>query len=692
MRELRLKYVLEMVSNIGSKARTDQQALTLAQKEVQEALKRTTGEAGLLERALLRVGGVAGKSAEAQAAYLSRLALRYQDLRKAAEGAANAMTKASQIGSGVAAGAYAVDRITKTPMDYSLRLAHMANTAYSDRDAAGRIQGKRAMNSAITSALRTGGGTRDDAAEALDTLVASGVVPIDVAMRMLPSIMRSGTASGASAKGLSTIGLRAMQAGVSVEQLPELFNMAMVAGQTGGFELKDMEKWLASGIASARGVGLTGMEGMRRLLASMQASVITAGTKDEAGNNVVNLLNKINSEDTAKDFAKQGINLRKELMAGVAGGSNALDAFIGLVDRVTADVRKDPQYATLSARLKKEGDTGQETATTIALRELFQGTAVSKVVQDRQALMALIAELNNRAYVQRVMDATRTNGTALDTSFAVIDAEVATSRQRAINEKDFAASDAFGAVAPAFKGAADAAVDVSQRFPTLSATVVAATGALGVFTAALGASGLIGILTGRAGNAGGAVGMAATTAAGAVMSGLKTPFAVSKAGAILRMGGAFGLPLLGAGLEAWDIGRNDQLSAEQKRRGYVGAGVGAVGGWGGASAGAALGTALFPGVGTLVGAVGGGLAGYYGSRGALNWLWGSDPQQGLANGQPLPPSQQQPEVKVGEGRLDVVVRVADDRVSATSSVAQPLSLVKINPGNTNPAGYGMGPR
>lgn len=50
----------------------------------------------------------------------------------------------------------------------------------------------------------------------------------------------------------------------------------------------------------------------------------------------------------------------------------------------------------------------------------------------------------------------------------------------------------------------------------------------------------------------------------------------------------------------------------------------------------------------------------------------------------------QADIKVGEGRLDVMVRVTDERVSATTSVAQPLSLVKLNPGNTNPAGYGPG--
>lgn len=58
--------------------------------------------------------------------------------------------------------------------------------------------------------------------------------------------------------------------------------------------------------------------------------------------------------------------------------------------------------------------------------------------------------------------------------------------------------------------------------------------------------------------------------------------------------------------------------------------------------------------------------------------------------QPLTPGSQT-DIKVGEGRLDVLVRVADDRVTATTSVMQQPSIVKINAGNTNPAGYSPGP-
>lgn len=50
------------------------------------------------------------------------------------------------------------------------------------------------------------------------------------------------------------------------------------------------------------------------------------------------------------------------------------------------------------------------------------------------------------------------------------------------------------------------------------------------------------------------------------------------------------------------------------------------------------------------------------------------------------------EVKVGEGRLDIQVRVTDDRVSVTPTVLRQPSLVRIDAGNTNPAGYDRGTR
>jgi hypothetical protein len=45
----------------------------------------------------------------------------------------------------------------------------------------------------------------------------------------------------------------------------------------------------------------------------------------------------------------------------------------------------------------------------------------------------------------------------------------------------------------------------------------------------------------------------------------------------------------------------------------------------------------------------------------------------------------------GRGQLDVRVSVSDERVSARTSVERQPNLLRINPGNTDPAGYGGRP-
>jgi len=661
MRELRLKYVIQMVSDIAGKAKTDERALTMAQEAVQKALKKTNEEAGLLERVLLRVARVGSRSADEQAAAIARLAMRYQDLRKHAEGAEKAMTKAAQVGAGVVAGAYAVDRMTRAPMDYSLRLAHMANTAYADRGVSGRIEGKRTLNAAIEAAVRTGGGSRDDAAGALDALIASGAVSVRDAMLMLPSTMKAATASGGTANDMAMIGLRSIQSfGIKREQLPEVYNMAMVAGQQGGFELRDMSKWLPQAMAAGRISGLSGMEGLRRIMASMQASVITAGTKDEAGNNVVNLLGKINSQDTANDVKKidkemrargqsfLGVDLPTYLADERSRGVNSMDAFMSLIERVAA---QNPEYVKLQKQLQG-ASPGDRQATLQSMADVLQGSAIGKVLQDRQATMAAVAEMNNKGYVKSVMEATRSNNGALDTSFAVIEQETSFARQRALNEAAFGAQKAFDAAAPALNAVANTAADAAVKFPTLTAAVVGATAAATAFAAALGASSLIGLLKNAPGGAGpgiaqkvlsggtGAAVAAASTWAAGTFNALRT---------VLRKN-----PWLAVAGDMFFTSDNDirlLRDAEARRTGYRGKGFDD--------------PRRFDRVG--------------GSQVPFAQL----PDMGAASADLAGAGA----MSLGQGTLEVKVNVADDRSTASLRVDKPLPTIRIQSGDTNPAGY-----
>jgi hypothetical protein len=671
MRELKLKYVLELLSDIGAKSQRDAATMAEAQKRVQQALKETNNQVGAVERTLLRLGGVGTASAQRQADYLSRLALRYHDVRRAAEGAVGAMQKVGAVGAGVAAGGLAADRMMRAPMEYSLRLAHMANTASADRDAAGRVQGKNMLDAGVRAAVRTGGGSRDDAAAALDFLVASGTVTAEQAVRMLPMLTKASSGSGATAQEMAAIGVRSMQNfRIPVEQMPKVFAMAMAAGQAGGFELKDMAKWLPEQMAMGGNIGMSGLEGLAKLVSWNQASVLTAGSKDQAGNNLRDLLMELNTPHFKGFLAQQYLNDGQKLKPGERAGQmkSIDDIFLGYqargVDRIgaTLDIMekvfaKDKSYVALKAKLAGTTDTDERRQILEAMVAQTQGSAVGKVFHNQQSLMAFLGLMNNRPYVDTVMGRVRNDTGAIDTAFNVVSQESEFKRRQALNEAAIASSEAMDRLAPSVNSVFDGATNLAREFPLLSAAVVGATGAFGVAAAALMGGSVAGGLLGRtvAGGAASAAGAAAAgAAAGAVadaaararLAGNTLLMGSTPAEAAAVTGGRFmagrmalrALPYVGLAYGAWEMfghrSRNSlspQEYAEQMRQ-------------------------LPPGPGGLGEAV-------------FN----------TANG----PMQHQ----LGDGRITVDVNVKDDRVIALPRVDVPMSVVKLTAGATNPAGY-----
>lgn len=470
-------------------------------KDMQGDTASTTRSMQELDRAAQKAGG-------------NRMTGLIDSMRTLAREAATVLQTITRIGAGAAAAGYAVSRMSAAPMEYDKRLALMANTAFSGRDTQGRISGKAELDAMIQNAVRYGGGTRDAAAETLDKMLASGAIGSASAGKLLPTLMRASSATGAGAGDLADIAIRAKQTfGLTDAQLPEALDKAIVAGQAGGFELRDMARWLPQQMAAARLSGLTGMGGLEKLLAFNQASAITAGTKDEAGNNLVNLLAKINSRDTAIDAQKQGIDLSGTLAAARAKGVSSLDAFMGIADSIASS---DQAYVDL--RKQAAGQTGgDKQATLAAMADILQGSAIGKIVQDRQALMALVGGMNNREYMSgieaRMRGATgetvRSFGTVADTtSFRVGQLKT---------EKDIAAQRVFDAAAP--DSFISTLTKAAQEFPGLTTAVVGATAAIIAMTAAAAGFGAAGMLGGKGGAAGGLLKKGAARVAGAAASG-----------------------------------------------------------------------------------------------------------------------------------------------------------------------------
>lgn len=331
---------------------------------------------------------------------------------------------------------YVVAAPLQQARSYDRQLADAANTAFPDRNVAGRRAGMAELDATVTGSVRAGGGNRDQALAALNEMLASGSVTAGQAKGLLPTVARYATAGNASITELSTIVVRALQNGFKEADIPKVLDMALAAGQQGGFELKDMAKWLPKLLAAGNMSGLTGMEGYARILASAQGSVITAGSKDEAGNNLLNLLLKINSSDTQRDAKNMGIDLAGSLSAARGQGVNSLDAFVNLVEQIAG---RDSRMVALRKQAAGAGSDEQRKSTLNAQADILQGSAIGKIVQDRQALLALVAEMNKGDYIAGVKNSVMgANGQVGAANFGLIAGTADFIAQQKNNEALFA--------------------------------------------------------------------------------------------------------------------------------------------------------------------------------------------------------------------------------------------------------------
>ncbi|HHF4277307.1 TPA: phage tail tape measure protein [Haemophilus influenzae] len=414
----------------------------------------------------------------------------------------NVGTAIASVGAGMAAGAMVMAQPMKKEMDYDRRLAMVSNTAFSDRDVAGRIAGKKELHDAVKSAVETGGGTKEEALGSLDKLLASGTVKAETAMKLLPTLQKGAVATGASTEDLSAIAISAMQQfGISEDQIGAVLDKAVAAGQAGNFELSDMARWLPQQMAAAKSAGLSGMDGFEALLVANQQARVTAGTSDEAGNNLVNLLAKLTSKETADRFSKleikgkdgktHGIDFIKSMENEKKQGKNSIEAFGSIMDMV---VGEDKRYQALKAKLKTAKKEEQQSLIE-QMTNLVEGTAIGQIISDRQALMALLGIRNNVELGKQVKEEVTNSDGATDKSHKVVMSTNSAKVEQAKNAVEFAQMEGMKSFNNALGDAATKLAEYAKAYPDLTSTLTTAgTVITALSTAAIAASGALALL------------------------------------------------------------------------------------------------------------------------------------------------------------------------------------------------------
>lgn len=460
-------------STLGIRSERDiQREIQLTQAAYNRLTRTGTLSANEQSRAFAamsdRIGRLRGELTSA-----SQSLLRFER----AKGMGSSMTS---IAGGVTAAGAVLAQPVGRQMSYDKTLAYMANTGFNDLSPEGRIKKKGELDNAIREAVKYGGGTKDQGADTLNTILAGGQVDSQTAMDILPSIMRYASASGANPNDLAKMGSAAIGLfDIKKEQLPTFFDKAIRSGENGNFELADMAGKLPTQMSKAKSLGMSGLDDVDKLLAYNQANALTAGDNDSAATNVNNLFDKITSSDiknSMKNYRfrnKSGEveNYEQFLVSQRSQGVNTADAFM---KAVTGIVSNNKEYKKLKVKLQESKGTDKEADIAAAL-DVLVSSITSNIIADQQASMALKTNILKKDFIDEQIKGTKSAAGAGEDAFAVIADTPDFKAEQLKNVRDFSEMDSIKPLSDILGRLSSDLTSYAEKYPSLTVAVSGAT-------------------------------------------------------------------------------------------------------------------------------------------------------------------------------------------------------------------------
>ncbi|MEQ1966268.1 phage tail tape measure protein [Xenorhabdus nematophila] len=418
-------------------------------------------------------------------------------------------SKMMTVGGGLAAGGMVVAKPVKAQMGYEQRLAYLSNTAFNERDVAGRKAGKAELHTIIRDSVAAGGGTKEQAADLLSEMLANGAFSFDETKALMPILQQYATVTEVSGAQLAKVIESLKGYGItSADDMMKALDAAIRAGQEGAFEFADMARWLPEILSKANENGYKGLEDLVKILAYTQGTKKNAASSDEAGNNFANLIAKLNSTDLSRRAARikvdgYGIDIAKTLADARGKGIDPLETLVLLTDRIAA---QNPELRHIEKALASTDQKSPEYQKLLqAQKKIYESSSIGQLMADQQAMMALLAIRNYRQFISDVQADVRNQLTMPKgqgegaKSLAVIADENEFKLQQAKNAKDFAEMDAVKPLSDFTGDVSKLLTDFSKEFPNLTTAVVGATTAIEAMTVAAVAFAGLKFITGRSG-------------------------------------------------------------------------------------------------------------------------------------------------------------------------------------------------
>ncbi|UTV53951.1 phage tail tape measure protein [Burkholderia arboris] len=498
---------------------------------------------------------------------VGRLDRAYAQLGRTARGLDLKVSGRERLAAGQEAGRGVIGDAVKLTAAVAVPATIAANYQAIIRDIAikagiARTQEEAAMGARIRRDAGANGIGRNELADAVNQMVAGGM-DLGKALNFAPLVAQFSIGQGATTVETAKM-IQALQQNAEIvdpKQMSKALEAIAYLGKEGSFESVDMARWFPVLLAEMKKIGITGQDSVTQLGAMLQVQMKTAGSSDEAANNLKNWFSKIGSGETERNYAKAGVDYQAKMREAIGKGWSTLEASFVLarayIERV--DPAKAKQLAAAAKQFNSEMDPAKRQTQMAAFAETMKTGDLFNDMQVKAALTAYMqnAELysNLKRNAQQASGEIQKDLEARRETSKQIWSEVGQRWDDAMRSIGDALRPITDRVGEAAKGAGSGIQSAADSAPKATAAVV---GVAGTVLAVRGAKALWGIgrglfdiargtllarggrgAAGRKGAAGGAVGRALDALGGAAgaAGGVQRVFVVNMPGGGVGGGG-----------------------------------------------------------------------------------------------------------------------------------------------------------
>ncbi|AXE92857.1 phage tail tape measure protein [Paraburkholderia terricola] len=265
-----------------------------------------------------------------------------------------------------------------------------------------RTAQEASMGERIRRDARDNGIGRNELADAVNQMVAGGM-DVSRALDFAPLAAKFAIGQGATTVETARM-IQSLQQNAKItapKQMARAFEAIAFLGKEGSFESADMARWFPVLLAEMQKIGITGQDSVTQLGAMLQVQMKTAGTADEAANNLKNWFSKIGSNETANNYKKAGVDYEAKMREAIGKGWSTLEASFVLarayIERT--DPAKAKQLADAATRINGEADPDKRRAQIAAFEDTMK---TGDLFNDMQVKAALTAYLQNADLYQKL--------------------------------------------------------------------------------------------------------------------------------------------------------------------------------------------------------------------------------------------------------------------------------------------------